>query len=162
MKVKLILSFIITLIALLTIAYFGRYTINTLIDSIREESMPNIRLERLKDLQSDLLEVENSVRTFTITKDVNDLTSYYRTISQLDTRMNDLYTLSVHAADKIEVDEIGKLIDQKLNVLNEIVGMSDDDRINEVLQKVLLELEEFEEVQDQSYAEVDIEARLSA
>ncbi len=49
-----------------------------------------------------------------------------------------------------EVEEIGALIDQKLEILNDLINLNDDDRINQVLQRVLNELDEIEEVENES------------
>jgi signal transduction histidine kinase/DNA-binding response OmpR family regulator len=150
MRLKLLLSFFIILAAVVTIGYFGQSTINTLIESIRRESQPSARLGLLRQLQADLVEIENSVRTFTITRDPDDLTTYYRTISSVEQKMNRLHSLAIDAQDTSAVENIGALIDQKLEVLNRIIGMSDDDRVGEVLLRVQKELEAFEQAEQDS------------
>ena len=145
MRTKILLTFTIIIAALLTIGYFGQTTIYALIDSIQEESKPNLRLESIREILSDLIEAESSVRTYTITKDADDLAGYYRKVAQFDHKMDRLYDLSTDSLRIAEVEEIGVLIDEKLTILNNLINLNEDDRINQVLQRVLDELDEIEE-----------------
>ncbi len=88
MRTKLLLTFIIIVAALLTIGYFGQTTIHALINNLQVESKPNLRLESIREILSDLIEAESSVRTYTITKDADDLAVYYRKVAQFDHKMD--------------------------------------------------------------------------
>ncbi len=141
MKGKIFFAFVVLIMALAIVGYLGQSTFQELITSIRDESRPNYRLQIIKDIYADLIESENSVRSYTITKDAEDLSGYYRSVSALDEKMEYLQNVSEEAEHASEVGMIATMISEKLVALNAVIALQNDDKTRYVLDRVIRDIE---------------------
>ncbi|UII32912.1 ATP-binding protein [Fulvivirga ulvae] len=137
MKGKIILTFALALLALTVIGFVGQDTLTQLIVSIKKESQPNPKLISLKEILSDLSDAENSVRTYTITRESENLTPFYESISTIDNKINSLYELTKNKEQLKMVDSLQLLIEKKYSILKQLIDIKKDQDAEEVLERVL-------------------------
>ncbi|MBL6447299.1 response regulator [Fulvivirga sp. 29W222] len=137
MKGKIILTFALALLALTVIGFVGQNTLTQLIVSIKKESQPNPKLISLKEILSDLSDAENSVRTYTITRESENLTPFYQSISTIDNKINSLYELTKNKDQLKMVDSLQVLIEKKYSILKQLIDIKKDQGVEEVLERVL-------------------------
>ena len=137
MKGKIILTFALALLALTVIGFVGQDTLTQLIVSIKKESQPNPKLISLKEILSDLSDAENSVRTYTITRESENLTPFYESISTIDNKINGLYELVKNKEQLKLVDSMQMLIEKKYSILKQLIDIKKDQDAEEVFERVL-------------------------
>lgn len=137
MKGKIILTFALALLALTVIGFVGQNTLTQLIVSIKKESQPNPKLIALKEILSDLSDAENSVRTYTITRESENLTPFYESISTIDNKINGLYELTKNKEQLKMIDSLQALIEKKYSILKQLIDIKKDQDAEEVLERVL-------------------------
>lgn len=137
MKGKIILAFVFALLALTLIGFVGQNTLTQLIISIKKDSEPNQKIAALDDIMNDLSYAENSVRTYTITREPESLTPFYESISTIDNKIIGLYDL-VKSKEQLKlVDSMQSLIEQKYSILKQLIDIKKDQDAEEVLERVL-------------------------
>ena len=137
MKGKIILTFVFALLALALIGFIGQMTLTQLIVSIKEESQPNQKLVVLKEILTDLSDAESSVRTYTITRESENLTPFYESITTIDNKMTRLYDLVKNREQLVMVDSMERLIEQKYGTLKELIDIKKDHDTEELFERVL-------------------------
>ncbi|ELR69073.1 hypothetical protein C900_05462 [Fulvivirga imtechensis AK7] len=137
MKGKIILTFVFALLALALIGFIGQMTLTQLIVSIKEESQPNQKLTVLKDILTDLSDAESSVRTYTITRESENLTPFYESITTIDNKMTRLYDLVKNREQLVMIDSMERLIEQKYGTLKELIDIKKDHDTEELFERVL-------------------------
>ncbi|UII29161.1 ATP-binding protein [Fulvivirga maritima] len=137
MKGKIILAFLLALVALTMIGFVGRNTLTQLINSIKKESEPNPKLTHLKEIIANLREAENSVRTYTITQNPENLTPFYQAATTFDNKMQLLYA-NIKNKDQMRLaDSMESLIGQKYLIMKKLIDVKKDRDANKVLERVL-------------------------
>ncbi|MBL3656632.1 ATP-binding protein [Fulvivirga sediminis] len=137
MKGKIILAFLLALVALTMIGFVGRNTLTQLINSIKKESEPNLKLSHLKEIIADLREAENSVRTYTITQNPENLTPFYQAATTFDNKMQTLYAKIKNKDQMRLADSMESLIGQKYLIMKKLIDVKKNQDTNKVLERVL-------------------------
>lgn len=132
--IKVIAVFVIT-VAIVSSAYWmTSISLKEIVQAVREFSQPNLVLIQVKEINSDILAAEISVRAFIITQDEKYLQPYQKLVGTIDKKLDSLHLLT---KDKEYVtpyvNSISPLMKEKLEVLDELLGIS----YNKVLQSVL-------------------------
>lgn len=137
MKGKIILTFVFALLALALIGYVGQNTLTQLIVSIKKESEPNKKLTILKEILTDLSDAESSVRTYTITRESENLKPFYESITTIDNKMTRLYELVKNKEQLAMVDSMEHLIERKYSTLKKLIDIKKDQDTEELFERVL-------------------------
>ncbi len=119
------------LIAILISVSVGMLAYNSLwslVTTISDEAQPNRKLMLLKEIQFDLSDAENSVRTYTLTNDPAQLEHYYSSIHNVGEKLEVLRSLSIpHSLQQYRIDSIQVLVQHKVQVLDELIGLRDNE-----------------------------------
>lgn len=112
---------ILIVIAVIISGYLVHRSLTQIVSSIQTEASPDFRLIVIKNIALDVLEVENNLEVFTISKSKSDLASYEKVKERLKGRTILLTELS---ADKEQnpalSDSIKNLVDLKIGILEKI------------------------------------------
>ena len=145
MKGKIILTFAFALLALTLVGFVGQNTLTQLIVSIKKESQPNQKLIALKEVLNDLAYAENSVRTYTITRETESLTPFYESISTIDNKLSRLYDLTKNKRQLVLIDSMDILIEKKYGILKQLIDIKKDQNTEQLLERVLYNIDKLRE-----------------
>ena len=132
--------FALALSALIASAYFAGTALDTLVNSVRVQTEPSRRISVLHDLQNDLLIAENSVRNYSITGNAEVLSDYYRVISLHGRKFEYLQLIWQDSMYNNDIVELSRLLERKYGMLEEIISLDYNDRVEMVLDRVVAEL----------------------
>ena len=93
----------------------------------------------LKSLEGEVNKAENSVKTYGITGNTEYLSSYYNTVSNADSFMQELSASEQISAHEIEF--LDSLINQKFQVLKRYIEAQQNTRVDDALNQVLSSIE---------------------
>ena len=137
---RIIILFALAFSALIASAYFAGTALDTLVNSVRVQTEPSRRISVLHDLQNELLIAENSVRNYSITGNADDLSDYYRVISLHGRKFEYLQLIWQDSMYSDDIMELSRLLEHKHGMLEEIISLDYNDRVEMVLDRVVAEL----------------------
>lgn len=101
--------------------YLVYQSLSQIIDSIHQEARPDFKLILIKEIASDLNEVENSVRLFSLTGNEEFISSYRKGYQQAQQNLSALKDYAIPGSDEIQlIDSISQLSTLKLNLWGQI------------------------------------------
>lgn len=122
-KVEIQVTFLTIIIAAAMVGsgYLVYNSLSSIIDSIHRESRPDTRLLLIKDIASDLTEVENHVRLYSLTGDSKYLDGYRELNSVVQQKLLELKDYGTAGPDESQlIDSIGLLSQEKLLLWDKI------------------------------------------
>lgn len=104
--------------------YLVYQSLSQIVDTIHREARPDLKLLLVKEISSDLNEVENAVRLYSLTGDKNFLKSYRKLNQSVREKITDLtnYARS-DSAESLQIDSIRLLTERKLLILDKIKAL---------------------------------------
>jgi CHASE3 domain sensor protein len=139
LKILGIMLIILGLVSIMGIYTYQRFS--GIVKTISEETRPDMRLLTAKSLMNDISIAENSVKTFSLTKDTLYLNKFYASANNADTKM-----IALHEQNKrtgkasIDLDTLDELINGKFTILRNLLVMQDEFRVQQALDKVVFQL----------------------
>ena len=137
---RIIILFALAFSALIASAYFAGTALDTLVNSVRVQTEPSRRISVLHELQNELLIAENSVRNYSITGNAEDLSDYYRVISLHGRKFEYLQLIWQDSMYSKDIMDLSRLLERKHGMLEEIISLDYNDRVEMVLDRVVAEL----------------------
>ena len=123
----------IILIVLILVSITGLYAykqFSAIVSSISKDARPDLRLVTSKALMNDIADAENSVKSFSITKDTIYLDQFYFAAENTSKKLNNLHQISLKKGlQSSQLDSLDTLINQKFKVLNELLIVRDQFRV---------------------------------
>ena len=115
-----VLTFCIA-VAVIVSGNLAYQSLSKIVDTIHKEARPDLKLLLIKDIASDLNEVENTIRLYSLTGDTSFLIPY----RQLDAVIQEKLSILANYADPgsvemLHIDSIGQLVNRKLMIWDEI------------------------------------------
>ncbi len=99
-------------------------SLSQIVDSIHKEARPDFKLLLIKDIESGLTEVENTVRLYTLTRDEKYFHPYQQINQAIHERLTALADYSqTSEEEKIQIDSIRSLTNEKLMVWEKILAL---------------------------------------
>ncbi len=133
---------IIIAAAVVSSGFFVYDSLSRIIDSIHKEARPDLKLLLIKDIASDLTEVENTVRLYSLTGK-ESFVQPFRTLSEaVQQKLAELKSYSVPGSDEIgTIDSVSILVSRKLLIWGEIRALhykknSTHDSFSELYSKI--------------------------
>ena len=130
-------------VLILGVAGVGFYTYNSLnkvIDQLSHEANPNLNLIALKDIMVSITGIENDMESFMLTDDETYRNRFDQRIADAEMFLDSLKEMNQDDVDFLRfTDSLGSLINQKVNILNELQGLtpySITGSINDLAQKL--------------------------
>lgn len=100
-------------------------SLTDIVNSIHDEASTNYSLIVIKDISLNLLEIENSIQLYTLTKDKKDLENYEKVNERLKGRVSVLSGFTNLGEEKVNlIDSVRNLVEIKLGIWEEIKQMN--------------------------------------
>jgi signal transduction histidine kinase/CheY-like chemotaxis protein len=111
-------------VVVVTIGYFSYQSLTKIINYIQQGTHPDNKIFVIKEIDSDLNALENTVRLYALTNNYDVLEVFYFHEDNIDQNLKDLGRLELeNKYDVMLIDSISKLSEQKLELWNEILNI---------------------------------------
>ena len=108
-------------VAVVVSGYLAYQSLSKIVDTIHKEARPDLKLILIKDIASDLGEVENNIRLYSLTSNSSFLRSYRQLGDSIQKKLKTLSNYSVPGSEEIShIDSIALLANHKLRVWDKI------------------------------------------
>ncbi|WP_299580081.1 response regulator [uncultured Sunxiuqinia sp.] len=118
---------LLTVLVVLAVSYSGFLVFQSLsqiVDSIHKEARPDFKLLLIKDIESDLTEVENTVRLYTLTREEKYFHPYREINQEIQDKLTNLQDYALTSDDeKLQIDSIRSLANDKLAIWENILAL---------------------------------------
>ncbi len=123
--------------------FYVNTKISTTIEKVNIQSTPDSRLLLMKSLTGTLTEAENNLYSFNLTKDKTYLEDFYKAIRKSEKKLNRLKNATwSDPAFKPNVDTLEFLVLKKYNILDSLMLVQNQYRVNEALNIVQEKIDE--------------------
>lgn len=120
-EIQVILLTICIAVAVIVSGYLAYQSLSMIVDTIHKEARPDLKLLLIKDIASDLNEVENTIRLYSLTGDKSYLHPYNQLDSAIQQKLDSLAEYATPGSDEIfHIDSIAVLANRKLLIWDEI------------------------------------------
>lgn len=140
-ELKMILLLIVAVLLVVITGIYAYKQFSSIVTKISTEARPDIQLITARALLNDLKDAEISVKSYTLTKDAMELEKFYQSVEASNTKLLQLYD-SDSSNNRInkELNQLDSLIGEKFIVLNELLIVQNEFRVQEALDKVVVNL----------------------
>ncbi|HAH24679.1 MAG TPA: hypothetical protein DCL77_13160 [Prolixibacteraceae bacterium] len=108
-------------IAVIVSGYLAYQSLSKIVETIHKEARPDLKLLIIKDIATDLNEVENTIRLYSLTGDTNYLHPFRQLDKTIQIKLNSLLDNAISSSEElIHIDSIRILANRKLLIWNEI------------------------------------------
>ena len=108
-------------IAVTISGYLAYQSLSKIVDTIHNEARPDLKLLLIKDIATDLSQVENTIRLYSLTTNPSFLRSYRQLGDSVQKKLKTLSGYSVPGSEEIShIDSISLLAKRKLQVWDRI------------------------------------------
>lgn len=136
-ELKIIGIIFVVLLFVIASGILAYKSLTAIVSSASESAKPDVELVLLKGIFSELSDAENSVRSYSLSKDENYLSPYYQSVSIIDKKISSLYGLAGKNSLSFSLmDSITLLIEEKYALLNEMLTLHDETGITASLEKM--------------------------
>jgi signal transduction histidine kinase/FixJ family two-component response regulator/CHASE3 domain sensor protein len=109
-------------IVVVTIGYFSYQSLSKIVNFIQQVTYPDNKIFVIKEIDSDLNALENTVRLYALTKNYDVLEEFYSHEDEISGNLKTLSNFKVeNKFDLMLIDSISKLSQEKLEIWNEIL-----------------------------------------
>lgn len=120
-QIEVIVLTICIAVAVVVSGYLAYQSLSQIVDTVHKEARPDLKLLLIKDISSDLREVENTIRMYSLTGNSSFLRSYRQLGDSIQLKLKTLSGYSVPGSEEItHIDSIALLAKQKLLVWDKI------------------------------------------
>ncbi len=120
-EIQVILLTICIAIAVIVSGYLAYQSLSEIVDTIHKEARPDLKLLLIKDIASDLNEVENTIRLYSLTGDTSFLKPYQYLGKAIQQKLNTLTGYAIPGSQEIiHIDSISLFANRKLLIWDEI------------------------------------------
>ncbi len=108
-------------VAVIVSGYLAYQSLSRIVDAIHKAARPDLKLILIKDIASDLNEVENTIRLYSLTGNATFIKPYQQLNSVIQEKLSNLQEYAVPGSDEIQqIDSIRLLVSRKLLIWDEI------------------------------------------
>ncbi|HZL09798.1 MAG TPA: response regulator [Prolixibacteraceae bacterium] len=108
-------------VAVAVSGYLAYQSFSQIVDSIHKEARPDLKLLLIKDIASDLNEVENTVRLYSLTGDATFINPYRNLNVTIQEKLSELQEYAVPESNEIQqINSIRQLVNRKLLIWDKI------------------------------------------
>lgn len=141
LKVWIVMLAIMGLFITTGIFAYNKFT--DAVSSIQSEVVEDYSFDEILELRKKVGDVEIDVKSFRITRDSLYLNSYQSNVQKLDSLIRDLESRPYHLRNDPLIIHFDSLINEKTQVLDEILSLSDRNRTSELLEKLLASINQY-------------------
>ncbi len=141
-RTKLIIGFMLIIILSTGLGLMVFLNLKKISNISHSLSNPNERLIRLNHILKDISEAESTLRTYSLTRDENLLSSYFRNIYLINSKVDTLKQLSGNEDQKESIEKVAKLLNQKIKLLDELITLKSQDKTSSFYDQAIDRLSE--------------------
>ncbi|WP_423127688.1 hybrid sensor histidine kinase/response regulator [Gaoshiqia sp. Z1-71] len=120
-EIQITLLSIFIAAAVIGSGYLVYHSFSKIVDSIHKEARPDLKLLLIKDIASNLNEVENTIRLYSLTLDESLIYPYRRLNETIQGKLNDLEDYAIPGSNEVQlIDSIRLLTNRKLIIWAEL------------------------------------------
>jgi len=120
-QIQVILLTLCIAAAVVVSGYLAYQSLSKIVDTIHKEARPDLKLLLIKDISSDLSEVENAIRLYSLTGNTSFARSYRQLGDSIQKKLKTLSEYSIPGSEEIShIDSISLLANRKLIVWDKI------------------------------------------
>lgn len=129
---KISLLMVFAVITVIATGYLSYKSLSSIVNSIDVETRPDLKLEHIRVISSELDRAENNFRTYLLTHNNRALKKYFAIINSIDVMLDSLKSESRPDIRFVnQIDTLSSLIDQKKIVWSEMLLLESDSLIRE-------------------------------
>jgi signal transduction histidine kinase/CheY-like chemotaxis protein/CHASE3 domain sensor protein/HPt (histidine-containing phosphotransfer) domain-containing protein len=141
-EVKIATMIIAVVMVVFAAAYIAFQNLSYIADSIRKEARPDMSLVMLKDINSDILNVESNVKYYTLTGNHRYLNSYYDQITGINSKTEQLEKfINSKSNNSSQIDTFKMLLNGKQIIWKQMLLFRRDNRVDQAFNKLSEKLE---------------------
>lgn len=107
--------------AVIVSGYLAWQSLSKIVDTIHKEARPDLKLLLIKDIASDLTEVENTIRLYSLTGDATFIKPYRELNAEIEGKLSELEGYAdPGSVEMLHIDSVRMLVSLKLMILDEI------------------------------------------
>src|SRR5665648_893929 len=143
-------------VAVAVSGYLAYQSFSQIVDSIHKEARPDLKLLLIKDIASDLNEVENTVRLYSLTGDATFINPYRNLNVTIQEKLSELQEYAVPESNEIQqINSIRQLVNRKLLIWDKIRALhhlkgNTDNSFSELYSKIDTAIVEADTIIDKS------------
>lgn len=134
-ETKAIISLLIILIFIVVIGVITYNRFTSIVNSIRDNSRPDVRLLSTKSLQTHLKQLENNAKTFSLTQDSLYLNQFNETKIKIDDDFKELHEIKFENRF-LDINQLDSLITEKIIILQALLNSQDQFRVQAAISKI--------------------------
>ena len=138
-KIGLIMLIMLSMVGVVGIYTYQKFT--AIVINVSELTRPDLRIVTAKAILSDLTDAENKVKSFSITEDTIYLNQFYQIVERTEIKLDKLRDQNSQREIAINIDTLDALIEDKVGILQELLLLQDEFRVQEALDKVVAKIE---------------------
>ncbi|MFT5600990.1 MAG: signal transduction histidine kinase/DNA-binding response OmpR family regulator [Flavobacteriales bacterium] len=138
-KIGLIMIVVLSMVSVISMYTYKRFS--EIVQNVSEVTRPDLRIVTAKTILTDVTDAENKVKSFSLSKDTVYLDQFYQIAEKVDLKLNELRDQSAEESVDINIDTLDYLIGKKLNILNGLLVLQDEFRMQKALDKVVKKIE---------------------
>jgi len=120
-EIQVILLTICIAVAVIISGFLAYQSLSKIVETIHKEARPDLKLLLIKDIATDLNEVENTIRLYSLTGDASFLRSYRQLGDSIQKKLNVLAGYAIPGSVEFShIDSISLLANRKLIIWDEI------------------------------------------
>ena len=120
-EIQVILLTICIAVTVIVSGYLAYQSLSKIVDTIHKEARPDLKLLLIKDITSDLSEVENTIRFYSLSGDVSFIKPYHQLNTTIQEKLSELEVYAVPRSVEMQhIDSIRLLVNRKLLIIDEI------------------------------------------
>lgn len=141
-EIRLVIILLVIMTIVISTGLIAYKSITGIVHTVKEDVKPDVKLALLKDILSNLSDAESGVKSYLIAREEIYLAPFFEAASSIDRKLDSLQLLNKFSTQrKTQTDSVAVLVEQKFSVLNELLKLSEDDRVSMVLEKISEQLE---------------------
>lgn len=135
---------IVAIFLLVLFTGFGVYSsLTNVIYKVDESAKPNMRLLLLEQVLANLATAESSVKSYNLTRDKSYLTPFYKSLVGVDAQLQSLKNKNQTDTSYQQLtDSVEQLVAVKYDILSEIIGLGNTEKVAEELQQIAKQAEQ--------------------
>lgn len=132
---------VLSMVSVISIYTYKRFS--EIVKNVSEVTRPDLRIVTAKTILTDITDAENKVKSFSLSKDTLYLDEFYQIVEKVELKLNELREQSEAVSENINIDfdTLDYLVDKKLNILNDLLVLQDEFRVQKALDKVVIKIE---------------------
>ncbi len=129
--------------------------LNHIADTVKNGIRPDRKLILVKEIYNDLSEAENSVKSYSLTRNGDDMVRFYEITETTGDKVDELKNLVPAGRNRnAYFDELDSLVEKKFNILDRLLVIQDEFRVQQAMLQVMESIKKPEKPLDSSKIEV--------